>query len=105
MFCILAKTQARFFVTLLGKKIVSQTRAVRFSVRGFGRALFYLQRSKVFMPDYKRLYHKMFNKVTDIIEELQNLQQEVEEEYISNDTNCKKFEPKTKLRLVKKTDE
>ncbi|MBR5156105.1 MAG: hypothetical protein IKW62_06465 [Clostridia bacterium] len=57
------------------------------------------------MPDYKRLYHKMFNKVTDIIEELQNLQQEVEEEYISNDTNCKKFEPKTKLRLVKKTDE
>ena len=34
------------------------------------------------MPDYKKLYHKMFNKVTDIIEELKELQIETEEVYM-----------------------
>ncbi len=31
------------------------------------------------MTDYKKLYYKMFNKVTDIIEELKELQTEAEE--------------------------
>ncbi len=34
------------------------------------------------MADYEKLYHLMFNKVTEIIEELQKLQQEAEEIYI-----------------------
>ena len=35
------------------------------------------------MENYKSFYHAMFNKVTDVIEELQKLQQEMEEKYIS----------------------
>lgn len=31
------------------------------------------------MEEYKELYFAMFNKITDIIEELQKLQQECEE--------------------------
>ncbi|MDO4744384.1 MAG: hypothetical protein Q4A86_03260 [Clostridia bacterium] len=34
------------------------------------------------MPDYKKLYHKMFNAITDTIEYLQKVQLESEEEYI-----------------------
>ena len=33
----------------------------------------------LFMEEYKELYFEMFNKITDIIEELQKLQQECEE--------------------------
>ena len=36
------------------------------------------------MPDYKKLYFKMFNGITDIIEELKKLQQEAEEMYIES---------------------
>lgn len=36
------------------------------------------------MPDYQKLYLKMFNAVTDIIEELKKLQQEAEELYIES---------------------
>lgn len=35
------------------------------------------------MPDYKEMYFKLFNKVTDVIEELQQIQRETEELYIS----------------------
>jgi len=38
------------------------------------------------MDNYEALYHAMFNKVTDIIEELKKLQQEMEEKYISAHT-------------------
>lgn len=34
------------------------------------------------MADYKKMYYKMLNKVTDIIEELKELQIETEEIYI-----------------------
>ena len=52
------------------------------------------------MPDYKKLYHKMFNKVTDIIEELKELQIETEEEYI----NSREDQRKT-IKLVQKDKE
>ena len=46
------------------------------------------------MADYKKLYFKMFNAMTDAIEKLQQAQVEAEEEYIklcdndkSNKTN------------------
>ena len=34
------------------------------------------------MPNYKKMYLKMFNKVTDVIEELKELQVECEDIYI-----------------------
>lgn len=35
------------------------------------------------MEDYKSMYFTIFNKITDIIEELKKLQQDMEEDYIS----------------------
>ena len=35
------------------------------------------------MNEYKSMYFTMFNKITDIIEELKKLQQDMEEKYIS----------------------
>jgi len=40
------------------------------------------------MPDYKEMYFELFNKLTDIIEELKEIQREVEEKYIE-ETNEK----------------
>ena len=37
------------------------------------------------MIDYKLMYHKPFNAVTESIKFLQNVQQETEENYISED--------------------
>ena len=37
------------------------------------------------MADYKKLYFELFNKVTDIIEDLKNVQIEMEEKYINED--------------------
>lgn len=34
------------------------------------------------MADYQQMYLKLFNKVTDVIEELQQVQRETEELYI-----------------------
>ena len=36
------------------------------------------------MPDYKEMYFELFGKVSDIIEELQNIQKEMEEKYLSD---------------------
>ena len=36
------------------------------------------------MPDYKKLYYELFNKVTDVIEELKQIQCQMEEMYISD---------------------
>lgn len=60
------------------------------------------------MSDYKRLYHMMFNKVTDVIGELQNLQQDVivelqklqqdvEEEYLNLTEDIEESCPRLKL--------
>ena len=66
------------------------------------------------MPDYKRLYKKVFNKVTDVIEELQQLQLDTEELYIkmceeeeqtkkvSNDTKIVSFEDLKKYQKISK---
>ena len=37
------------------------------------------------MPDYKKLYFELFNKISDIIEELQELQRKTEEMYVDDD--------------------
>ena len=39
------------------------------------------------MVDYKDMYYKLFNKMTDIIEELQEIQNQMEEEYLEDDNN------------------
>lgn len=37
--------------------------------------------------DYKEMYFKLFNGISDIITELEKLQQEAEENYISSGTD------------------
>ena len=36
------------------------------------------------MPEYKDLYYKLFNRITDIIEEMKEIQNEAEEMYINS---------------------
>lgn len=37
------------------------------------------------MPDYKQMYHILFNKITDIVDGLQAVQQQAEEMYINSE--------------------
>ena len=37
------------------------------------------------MPDYKEMYFELFNKLTDVIEKLKAIQQEMEEKCIGSD--------------------
>ena len=37
------------------------------------------------MTDYKGLYYQLFNKITDVIEELQEAQKQAEEMYINSE--------------------
>lgn len=39
------------------------------------------------MTDYKKLYFELFNKITDIIEELKAIQIRAEELFISDENN------------------
>ena len=39
------------------------------------------------MADYKDMYYKMFNKLTDVIEELKELQCQMEEMYENTNTS------------------
>ena len=39
------------------------------------------------MPDYKKLYFELFNKVSDIIEELKEIQIKAEEMFLEEDDN------------------
>ena len=42
------------------------------------------------MPDYKEMYFQLFNKLTDIIEELKELQCKMEEMHINIDSDKSK---------------
>ena len=37
------------------------------------------------MTDYKELYHLLFNKITDIVDELQQIQRMAEELYVESE--------------------
>ena len=39
------------------------------------------------MPDYKELYFELFNKLTDVIEELKEIQIKMEEKVIEENDN------------------
>ena len=39
------------------------------------------------MPNYRKMYYTLFNKITDIVEELQQVQQEAEELYLESSEN------------------
>lgn len=39
------------------------------------------------MPDYQEMYYKLFNRITDIIEELKEIQKQAEELYIRSENN------------------
>ena len=46
------------------------------------------------MPDYKKLYYELFNKVTDVIEELKQIQCQMEEMYITDTADESESESK-----------
>ena len=46
------------------------------------------------MPDYEQMYYKLFNKITDVIEELKEVQANTEEIYIESCTEDKAEEKK-----------
>lgn len=37
------------------------------------------------MPDYKEMYFKLFNKMTDVISDLKEFQCKIEEMYVNSD--------------------
>ena len=39
------------------------------------------------MEDYKKMYYELFNKITDIIENLKKIQQESEETFITSNND------------------
>ena len=39
------------------------------------------------MEDYKKMYYELFNKVTDVIENLKQIQTEAEETFIASTPN------------------
>ena len=43
------------------------------------------------MTDYETMYHTLFNKITDIVEDLQQVQQQTEEMYINYEEEINKF--------------
>lgn len=45
------------------------------------------------MENYKEMYYKLFNKITDVIGELQNIQKETEEIFITGESAEIKSEP------------
>ena len=51
------------------------------------------------MADYKEMYYKLFNKVTDVINDLQEIQQLCEQLYIESEE-----ETLTKFSVLKKDD-
>ena len=42
------------------------------------------------MPDYKEMYYQLFNKVSDVITELEQIQSEMEEKYINSSDETEK---------------
>lgn len=57
------------------------------------------------MADYKAMYYKLFNKVSDVIGDLQEIQQLCEEMYIeSEEKNLAKFRLSNSERGNEKTD-
>jgi len=38
------------------------------------------------MADYKEMYYQIFNKLTDIMEEIKNVQLEMEEKYMKSES-------------------
>ena len=39
----------------------------------------------IVLEDYKKMYYSLFNKITDVINELQNIQQQTEEIFMTQD--------------------
>ena len=56
------------------------------------------------MPSHKRMYIKLFNKITDVIEELKEAQQETEKMYIGKEKEEVKRESKGKKEKKEKAE-
>ena len=46
--------------------------------------ILYYTKGEIDMPDYKKMYHKLFNAMTDAIENMKQAQIEAEEIYINS---------------------
>ena len=57
---------------------------VRFSCVGSVPAHFLISGDRI-MPDYEKLYFELFNKITDTIELLKEVQKDAEDKYISSE--------------------
>ncbi len=81
--CILpfGKNACSFLHSLSQKLFESHQQGMRFSCAAFDCAFFYCRKDGKKMD--KELYFQIFNKITDLIEELETLQCEMEELYIS----------------------
>jgi len=51
-----------------------------------------LSKKEKVMHDYKKSYFELFNKVTDVIEELKLIQTQMEQKIISDENNDEDFE-------------
>jgi hypothetical protein len=100
-FFLLEKTHTLFSVLFLIPEMILCDNKSGFAFFGASTlvvALFYLEGNK--MSDYKTLYHKMFNGVTDTIERLIKLQQDAEEEFLKNEEREENI--RSVIKLVKK---
>ena len=43
------------------------------------------------MPDYQKMYHLLFNEITDTIERLERIQQDVERDYFMSPEAAKEY--------------
>lgn len=50
------------------------------------------------MPDYQKMYFCLFNRLTDVIDELQRIQRETEELYIQEKDNISILKLKSKKK-------
>jgi len=49
-----------------------------------------LWKGVAYMADYKEMYYQIFNKLTDIMEEIKNVQLEMEELFIKSESDEEK---------------
>lgn len=77
-----------------GRDCVAAMRDSTFSVRFLIEDALFLWEEERNMPDYKKLYYELFNKVTDVIEELKQIQCQMEEMYITDTADESESESK-----------
>ncbi len=60
----------------------NQVRVTRFLDVLLWQHIFFYAKGILYMPDYEKLYHKLFNEITETIDKLQKVQEDAEEMYL-----------------------